>query len=162
MENQKPYFCSLTEGERREIQEIGALGRMMKTLKMIEEMEAVGGKFFDSVDTAATHASIILQYQEMKKFLETMQKIEIETFIPRKLFLFNVLEMKLDGMTKTTTCSNGTADKARSVHKVRPVQKCPSRFAFISTSGRTPDINSYEIFEPKKTWRQKILRFFRR
>lgn len=27
-----------------------------------------------------------------------MQKIEIETFIPRKLFLFNVLEMKLDGM----------------------------------------------------------------
>lgn len=34
----------------------------------------------------------------LKKFLETMQKIEIETFIPRKLFLFNVLEMKLDGM----------------------------------------------------------------
>ncbi|XP_034329641.2 uncharacterized protein [Magallana gigas] len=156
MENQKPYFCSLTEGEKREIQKIGPLGRMMKTLEMIKEMKAVGGKFFDSVDTAATHASIILQYQEMKKFLETMQKIEIDTFIPRKLFLFNVLEMKLDGMTKTITCSNDTANKSH------PTRSCPPRFSFISTSGRTPDIDYYEIFEPRKTWRQKILRFFRR
>lgn len=155
MENQKPYFCSLTEEERREIQEIGAFERMMKTLEMIKEMKAIGGKFFDSVDTAATHASIILQYQEMKRVLETMQKIEIESFIPRKLFLSNVFEMKLDGVTKTTTCSNDTA------HKARPVQRCPPpRFAFISTSGRTPDIDSYEIFEPKKTWRQKILEIF--
>lgn len=87
-----------------------------------------------------------------------MQEIEIETFIPRKLFLSNVLEMKLDGMTKTTTCSNDTADKAGT----GPGQTLPPRFAFISTSGRTPDIDSYEIFEPRKTWKQKILRFFRR
>lgn len=63
--------------------------------------------------------------------------------------------MKLDGVTKTTTCSNDTA------HKAHPVQRCPPpRFAFISTSGRTPNIDSYEIFEPKKTWRQKILEIF--
>lgn len=41
-------------------QEIGALERMMKTLKMIEEMEAVDGKFFVRLQVYFSPIAILL------------------------------------------------------------------------------------------------------